>query len=131
MQRTRPVRLSRARRIEARFLEACRNRLPGNIRILEGLLELHNTCRQYEEALRIAQRVITLIPDQADAWYNLGSCYAMNGRQVEAIAALTKAITMGYQDYDWMMMDNDLRPLRNDPHFLLLLKKVRQLAAVH
>ena len=129
MQTKASKRLSRNARIELRFLEALKTRLPAHIRLLEGLLELNNACKRYEEGLRIARHVVALIPGQADAWYNLGASYAMNGCKTEAIAALTKAISMGYQDYQWMQLDRDLLPLRGDPRFKRLLSKVKQLTA--
>ncbi|HBA85722.1 MAG TPA: hypothetical protein DCZ95_16695 [Verrucomicrobia bacterium] len=129
MQKRSPKNLSRKAQVELKFLEALQQRLPENIRILEGLLELNNSNGRHDEGLRIAQHVVAMIPDQADAWYNLGACYAMTGKTTEAVAALSKAVSMGYDDYRWMQTDQELLPLRNDPRFKRLLSKIKQLTA--
>jgi tetratricopeptide (TPR) repeat protein len=126
MKNRSPKRLSKNARIEMHFLECLQQRLPDNIRVLEGLLQLNNFCGRYDEGLRIAQHVVAMIPKEADAWYNLASCYAMTGRKTEAIAALARAIHMGYDDYRWIMADRELLPLRGDPRFKRLLTKIKQ-----
>ena len=110
-------------RIEAEFLEGLRKKLPRHPRILEALIAVYSIQGRDEESLQMARLLITMIPQDADAWYLLGSCYAAAQHATEAIAALTKAISMGYSDFEWMKEDQDLLSLRADPRFQKLLAK--------
>ncbi|MFH0881332.1 MAG: hypothetical protein V2A34_16595, partial [Lentisphaerota bacterium] len=101
-------------------------RLPKSPRILEALIAVYSIQNRNEESLHLAQRLITMLPHEPDTWYLLGSCYAAAGYSNEAIAALTKALNMGYSDIEWMQQDEDLLSLRADPRFQKLLNKARQ-----
>ena len=129
MKNRSPKRLTRNARVEIRFLEALQQRLPHHLRILEGLLEANNQHGRFKEGLSIAQHVVAMIPGHADAWYNLASSYALNDHPTEAIAALARAIQMGYDDYRWILADQELISLRNDPRFKRLLNQLRQVEA--
>jgi hypothetical protein len=69
--------------------------------------------------------LVRMCPREPIAWYNLGCSYALTGHPEEAFNALTKAVDLGYADTDWMLRDGDLRSLRKDPRFPLLVKRVR------
>jgi S1-C subfamily serine protease len=52
----------------------------------------------FEDVIPIAQRCVSLKPDAANCFYNLGLAYEQLGRIDEAIAAHTKAIAVGSYD---------------------------------
>ena len=39
--------------------------------------------------------------------------------------SLRQAVSLGYEDYDWMSQDPDLEGLKTAPEFKLLLKKLQ------
>lgn len=107
--------------MEMRFLEGVRSRCPDNIRVLEALGDLYTKIGKYGEGLDVDLQVIKLRPYDETAWYNLACSYALTGRRDEAIAALRKAVKLGYRDFQWMKKDPDLKSLRSDPRFLELV----------
>jgi hypothetical protein len=75
-----------------------------------------------QDGLMVDLELARLCPRESDVWYNLGCSYALAGRSDDALAALTSAVQLGYQDFHWMMQDEDLRSLRADPRFLKLTR---------
>jgi protein kinase/serine/threonine-protein kinase len=49
------------------------------------------------------------------------------GHEDEALQALDTAISLGYRDDDWLLLDPMLAPLRSNPEFQLRLEKIRRL----
>lgn len=115
---------SRATRIELNFLEALRERLPTHRALLEAALELHTMLGHYPQALQTAQALAAIAPEDPVTWYALGACYTLNHRETEALAALTRAIKLGFHNYEWIMSDKMLLPLRAHPLFKKLIRQV-------
>jgi tetratricopeptide (TPR) repeat protein len=107
--------------IELGFLEKIHARLPEDLEVLQALAELYTKTGQYEKGLAIDLQVSQLLPNDDIVWYNLGCSYALTHHGDEAFEALTKAIDLGYGDYDWMKTDPDLKSLNSDPRFESLL----------
>src|SRR6476620_8387243 len=51
----------------------------------------------YGRALQMDRRLVRLMPDRAIPWYNLGCSYAVLGMTDPAIAALQRALELGYR----------------------------------
>lgn len=109
------------RGVEMRFLEGVRARCPDNVRVLEALGDLYTKVGKYGEGLDVDLQVVKLRPHDETAWYNLACSFALTGRHDEAIAALRKAVKLGYRDFRWMKKDADLKSLHSDPRFLELV----------
>jgi tetratricopeptide (TPR) repeat protein len=107
--------------VELKFLEKISSRLPEDIEILQALAELYTKTHKYEDGLLIDIKLSQQLPNDDLVWYNLGCSYALTHHPDEAFEALSKAIEIGYADYDWMKTDPDLNALRNDPRFESLL----------
>ena len=58
-------------------------------------------------------------------YYNMACALAVMGRIDEAIDTLEKAVDEGYDDYDWMRMDGDLKNLHEHPRFKNLLERLK------
>ena len=71
--------------------------------------------------MEIDQRLSQQLPNDDLVWYNLGCSYALTNHPDEAFEALTRAVDLGYGDYDWMKTDPDLNTLHADPRFESLL----------
>jgi len=104
-------------RLEIQFLEKLLLRVPEDIEILQALAGLYTDIQWYKKGLKADQKLSQLLPTDSLVWYNLGCSYALTHQTDEAFEALTKAIDLGYEDYDWMKSDPDLRSLHDDPRF--------------
>ena len=107
--------------VELGFLEKVAKRLPEDLEVLQALADLYTKTGKYENGLAIDRKLSRQMPHDDMVWYNLGCSYALTNQPNEAFEALTKAVELGYGDYDWMKTDPDLKPLRNDPRFESLL----------
>jgi tetratricopeptide (TPR) repeat protein len=70
--------------------------------------------------------VATRIRDQNQlVWYNLASAQAQIGRRRDAIAALERAVEVGYSDLEYMEQDSDLDPIRKLPGYAEIVARLR------
>lgn len=116
---------NRGERVEIEFLESVRKRCTPNRMILETLGELYTRTGRYEEGLKTDLELTRICPREAIAWYNLGCSYALISKKSDALAALTKAIELGYKDIEWMSGDSDLETIQDDPQFRALLERAK------
>ena len=107
--------------VELKFLEKIAERLPEDLEVLQALAELYTKTGQYEKGQAIDLQLSQLLPSDDIVWYNLGCSHALTHHHDEAFESLTKAIDLGYGDYDWMKTDPDLASLSTDPRFESLL----------
>ena len=107
--------------VELRFLEKVSARLPEDLEVLQALAELYTKTGEYDKGWGIDLRLSQLLPNDDLVWYNLGCSHALTHHFDEAFEALSKAIDLGYGDYDWMKTDPDLANLNDDPRFESLL----------
>ena len=83
------------------------------------------TAKQYEEAADACRRQIELVPNSAGPHYNLACALARLDKVDDALAALGKALLLGYADAGHMQEDPDLAGLRGDKRFASLVDKAR------
>lgn len=107
--------------VELSFLEKVSERLPEDIEILQALADLYTKTGKYQEGLDIDEKLSHQLPNDDLVWYNLGCSYSLTNQADAAFEALTKAVELGYSDYDWMKTDPDLNSLHVDPRFESLL----------
>jgi len=107
--------------VELQFLKKVAERLPGDVEVLQALADLYTKTGQYQEGLEVDIRLSHQLPNDDLVWYNLGCSYALTNQPDESFEALTKAVELGYGDYDWMKSDPDLNNLHKDPRFESLL----------
>lgn len=107
--------------VELQFLQKVSERLSGDLEVLQALAELYTKNGQFAEGLSVDQQLCQRLPNDDLAWYNLGCSYSLTNQPDEAFEALTKAVELGYGDYDWMKSDPDLSNLHKDLRFESLL----------
>lgn len=90
------------------------------------LAEAYTRKGQYEKGLRIDRRLSKLLKDDDIVHYNLACSLALVGREKQALAALKKAIRLGYDDLRHLKRDPDLKSLHSHPEFIKLLKRTRK-----
>jgi tetratricopeptide (TPR) repeat protein len=107
---------------ELEFLENIARRLPEDIEVLRALADLYTKTGDYIEGLRIDERLSQLCSEEPLVWYNLGCSLSLVERKDDALDALSRALELGYDDYEWMKKDGDLTVLRGDPRFESMLE---------
>lgn len=113
---------SRINQQELEFLERIVQRLPEDTEVLRALADLYTRTGDYPEGLRIDERLSHLCAEEPLVWYNLGCSFALVERKEDALEALSRALELGYDDYEWMKKDSDLVALRGDPRFESMLE---------
>jgi len=75
---------------------------------------------QAEQRIRFALR---LVPHDVASHYNLACALARQGKADDALAALSRAVELGYNDRNHMAGDGDLASLHERPEFKALVDK--------
>lgn len=109
---------------EVAFYEELLKKLPNSIDILMALGNDYVRRGSFDRGLWVDQRLCELRAQDPIVHYNLACSYSLLGRVDEALAALEKAIRLGYRDYAYMQKDPDLKSLRTDPRYRRLLESV-------
>ena len=109
---------------ELDFMECLAVRLPKDGEVLRVLGDLYTRVGRFEKGLEVDRLLVALDPADAMVWYNLGCSLALLDKRDEALKALSRAVTLGYRDHEWMSRDNDLRSLREERAFKTLIKRI-------
>ena len=110
--------------VELDFLEAVAVRLPRDVGVLKALADLYTRVGRYEDGLKMDHKLATLCPAEAQVWYNLACSLALLRQRDAALRSLKKAVTLGYNDYEWMSRDADLKSLREEKGFKSLIQRL-------
>ncbi len=112
---------------ELLFFERLIEKNPNYVEGLIPLAEAYTRRGMYEKGLQIDKRLVKLKKEDPIVHYNLACSLALVGEKNRAIAALKKAIGLGYHDFEHLKQDGDLKNLREDPRFVsLILGKSRK-----
>ena len=103
------------------FFEQLLSRNESDVEVLRVLAELVSKKGDVDRAVELDQRLADLLPEDPLVRYNLGCSLARAGQNREAIASLSRAILLGYDDLAHLEVDPDLDSLRDDPEFRSLL----------
>lgn len=99
------------------FFEQLLSRNESDVEVLRVLAELVSKKGDVDRAVELDQRLADLLPEDPLVRYNLGCSLARAGQNREAIASLSQAILLGYDDLAHLEVDPDLDSLREDPEF--------------
>jgi tetratricopeptide (TPR) repeat protein len=77
-----------------------------------------------ERGLEWAGRARSANESDSLVLYNVACCYSSGNLIDEAIDCLDKAVQNGFGHREWIENDSDLNPLRQDPRFQALLKRM-------
>ena len=108
---------------ELEFLGALLERDPYHVSALRVHANNLAARGQFARALQMDRRLVRLQPDRPIPWYNLACSYAVLGMIDPALAALQRALELGYRHIAHLRRDPDLKALRRDPRFLRLLRR--------
>lgn len=106
---------------EIQFYEGIIKRSPHYIEALIPLAEAYTRKGLYQKGLEIDKQLASLCGDDPVVFYNLACSRALVGHKKEALAALKRAIELGYRDIAHLLKDPDLKNLHSEPFFKNLL----------
>ncbi len=126
---SRNAKLSRDERrnldVEISFVEGVVRRDPQFIEALRILGDDYTRRGRFVDGLKVDEQLIQLRPEDALAHYNLACSYALTDCYAQAAATLSKAISLGYNDFKWLMRDPDLKEFRKHPLFAPIRKHIK------
>lgn len=112
---------------EIAFYENVLKGAPDFVEALMAIGDLYTKAGHWQKGLTVDIKLASLRPDDAMVHYNLACSYALLNQLPAALAAVNKAIELGYDDFDYLKKDPDLENLLKDPqvreHIQLLEKK--------
>jgi tetratricopeptide (TPR) repeat protein len=113
--------------IEIGFMEGIIKRDPRYVEALQILGDDYTRRGKYVAGLKVDEKLAQLRPDDSLVHYNLACSYSLTDQFEQAVAALEKALSLGYRDFKWLAKDPDLDKLREHPLYERIQTKVRRL----
>lgn len=113
--------------VKIEFMEGIVRRDPQYVEALQLLGDHYTENGQFEKGLQVDRKLSRLEPRNPLVFYNLACSYSLIGQADLAVAALAKALLLGYRDFKWLARDPDLRTLRNHPLFRSIEDKIRRM----
>ena len=111
---------------EISFFERLVKKDPDFVDALIPLAEAYTRKGFHEKALAIDERLVKLRREDPIVYYNLACSYALLGRKEDAFQALEQAVKAGYEDFEHLKRDSDLKSLREDARFKSLASSKSQ-----
>ncbi len=110
---------------EISFYESVLKNYPDYEEVVELLAALYTQEGRIQDGLKMDQKLVELEPENSTAHYNLACSLALTGEKQAAVDALHQAIKLGYEDFNWLMNDPDLKPLYDFEPFHAVLRKIK------
>ena len=110
---------------EIDFFEAVHRRCPSYVDVVGLLGALYTKAGRISDGLKMDRKLVRLDPENPTAHYNLACSLALSKKRPDALRSLRKALSLGYDDLDWMEQDPDLEMLKQDPEFRQLLSLLK------
>lgn len=111
---------------EIEFFEGVVRRDPECADALRILGDAYTKTGRWRNGLKVDKKLARLCPNDPVVFYNLTCSYALLNHVDDAITALKKAVSLGYDDAGWLKKDPDLANLRHDPRFLRIAAELAQ-----
>ncbi len=126
-RRNRPLNREQERNldIEIGFLEGVVRREPDYVEALQILGEDYTQRGRFTEGLHVDEQLGRLRPADALVQYNLACSCSLTDQPERAVAALGRALDLGYRDFKWLRRDPDLRKVRRHPLFQEIRARMR------
>lgn len=114
--------------IEISFLEGVVRRDPTYTEALQLLGDDYSRRGRWLDGLKVDLQLTRLRPEDSLSHYNLACSFALTGRFADAVAALEKAIDLGYRNFSWLARDPDLAGLRKRRIYQRIRDKIRSVS---
>ncbi|MEO1259418.1 MAG: caspase family protein [Bacteroidota bacterium] len=84
---------------------------------------VYYTLGEYEKSMKINLKWIEVSPQDSMPYFNMACLSSLKGQGMEAVAYLKKAVENGFDKYDWIENDEDLKNARAaEPYEMFKLK---------
>ena len=113
--------------VKIEFMKGIVRRDPDYVEALQLLGDHYTQRGKFDEGLKVDQQLSRLEPLNPLVFYNLACSYSLSGEVGMAVAALEKALLLGYRDFKWLARDPDLRALRKHPLYQTIEDKIRKM----
>jgi len=110
---------------EIAFYEKLLKEKPDFAEALIPLGDAYTKRGYFEKGLEVDKKLTRLKPEDPIVWYNLTCSLSLLNRTEEALDAMKKALSLGYNDIEYLLSDSDLINLRKEPFFKELIFKLR------
>ena len=114
---------------EVKFYESLLKERPDFVEVLISLGDIYTKKGFYREGLAVDKKLASLRPEDPIIHYNFACSLSLSGQVKEALQELKRAVLLGYDEFDYISADPDLKNLRKLPEshiFLDKLKKIKQ-----
>jgi Flp pilus assembly protein TadD len=109
----------------AEFYELAVKHRPRNLEALAERAHVYTRLGRVQEGLAVDRQLAELEPDNPTVHYNLACSLALTGENALALDELERAVSLGYSDSDFLLGDDDLKSLRDEPRFVRLIERLR------
>ena len=113
--------------VEIQFMEGLLRRDPQYADALQILGDDYTRRGKVQQGLKVDEELSRLQPRDAQVHYNLACSYSLAGQMDQAVAALEKALHLGFREFKWLARDPDLHNLREHPLYEAVRAKIRKL----
>lgn len=111
---------------EIRFYEEILKEKPDFIEALIAIGDLYTQRGLVEKGLEVDLRLSRLRPDDDGVLYNLACSYSLMREIDKAFGAMKLALECGYDDLNYLEVDDDLEHLRKDERFQEYFDRLRK-----
>lgn len=123
MKRNKP-KAAKSRSLEIIFYENIIKERPDFVSALISLGDAYTRKGFYSEGLRVDRKLVNLKPDDPVIHYNLACSLSLTGKPKVALEELEKAVSLGYDDFSYILEDADLEAVRNSEEFKTFFNKL-------
>lgn len=107
------------------FYEKILDEAPDFVEALIAIGDLYTRLGMIDKGLEVDQRLSCLRPDDGTVLYNLACSYALLGDIDKSFGAMKLALENGYDDLDYLKVDDHLEKLREDKRFQEYISRFR------
>ncbi len=111
---------------EIDFFENILKDAPDFIEALTALGDLYTRAGYWQKGLEVDLKLTKLRPEDPLVFYNLACSYALLNQTRTALSSLSKAIDLGYNDFQHLREDPDLENLLKDEQVKAFLAQVEK-----
>ena len=109
------------------FIEGLVRRDPQYVDALQILGDHYTQRGRFNDGLHIDEKLAQLEPENPVVFYNLACSYALTQEFDRAVAALNRAMDLGYRDFNWLAKDPDMKNLREHAAYDEIKARIREL----
>ncbi len=110
---------------EIAFYEGIIHKQPNFIEALGALGDLYTKKGDYHKGLVIDEKLAQLKPDDPIVLYNLACSYSLLKDIDKALDVIKQAVKCGYDEFEYLLEDEDLTNLQKDPRFKRYITRIQ------